>query len=142
MSTLARAIAIAEQAHAGQKDKAGQPYIGHPMRVMESVGTDDERIVAVLHDVVEDSDWTLEMLLKEGFTPAIVDAVEALTKRPAEDYEKEFIPRTGRNPLARRVKLADLADNLARTRRLEPSPENRRRAEKYRRATAYLAALG
>lgn len=142
MSTLARAIAIAEQAHAGQKDKAGQPYIGHPMRVMESVGTDDERIVAVLHDVVEDSDWTLDMLLKEGFTPAIVDAVEALTKRPAEDYEKEFIPRTGRNPLARRVKLADLADNLARTRRLESSPENRRRAEKYRRATAYLAALG
>lgn len=142
MSTLARAIAIAEQAHAGQKDKAGQPYIGHPMRVMESVGTDDERIVAVLHDVVEDSDWTLDMLLKEGFTPAIVDAVEALTKRPAEDYEKEFIPRTGLNPLARRVKLADLADNLARTRLLESSPENRRRAEKYRRATAYLAALG
>ncbi|MGE5414355.1 MAG: HD domain-containing protein [Syntrophomonadaceae bacterium] len=142
MSTLERAIAIAKEAHAGQKDKAGQPYIGHPMRVMESVGTDDERIVAVLHDVVEDSDWTLDMLLQEGFSPPIVEAVDALTKRPAEDYEKEFIPRTGRNPLARRVKLADLADNLDRTRLLEESPKNLQRAEKYRRARAYLVALG
>ncbi len=142
MSTLERAIAIAEAAHAGQRDKAGQPYIGHPMRVMKSVDTDDERIVAVLHDVVEDSDWTLDMLRKEGFAAPIVEAVDALTKRPGEDYDREFIPRAGRLPLARRVKLADLADNLDRTRLLEPSPENLKRAEKYRRARAYLAALG
>jgi (p)ppGpp synthase/HD superfamily hydrolase len=142
LSTLERAIAIAEKAHAGQTDKAGQPYIGHPMRVMKSVGTDEERIVAVLHDVVEDSDWTLDMLLNEGFSATVVDAVDALTKRAGEDYDREFIPRAGRLPLARRVKLADLDDNLARTGLLEPSPENLQRAEKYRRARAYLTALG
>ena len=139
MSTFERAIEIAAAAHAGQKDKAGQPYIGHPMRVMRGVGTDDERIVAVLHDVVEDSDWTLEMLLREGFSPAIVEAVDALTKRENEPYE-DAVARAKRNPIARAVKLADLRDNMDPSRFPNPTAKDLARREKYARAKAELLA--
>jgi len=77
MATLERAIAIAAAAHAGQVDKAGQPYILHPLRVMLRVATEHERIAAVLHDVVEDTDVTLHTLAAEGFAPEVIAAVEA-----------------------------------------------------------------
>ncbi len=140
MSTLERAIAIAVEAHAGQSDKGGAPYVLHPLRVMLTVSTDEERIAAVLHDVVEDCPaWSLDRLRSEGFSDAVVGALDALTRRGGESYEA-FVARAGKNPIARRVKLADLADNsdVSRLRR-EPTEADRRRLERYRRATLALA---
>ena len=108
MSTLERAIAIAAEAHAGQVDKAGQPYILHPLRVLLRVDGHDERIVAALHDVVEDSSVTLERLAAEGFSAEVLVAVAALTKRPGES-RLEAAHRAAANPIARAVKLADNA---------------------------------
>ena len=86
MATLERAIQIAAEAHSGQFDKGGEPYILHPLRVMLRMQSNEERIVAVLHDVVEDSrDHSIETLSQEGFAPAITEAVGALTKRQGED---------------------------------------------------------
>src|SRR5689334_15268599 len=76
MSSLERAICIAATAHQGQTDKGGAPHVLHPLRVMLAMSNDDERIVAVLHDVIEDTEWTAEALLAEGFTPGVVDAIQ------------------------------------------------------------------
>src|SRR5690606_22759929 len=111
MSTLERAIEIAVQAHAGATDKGGAPYILHPVRVMLRMRTDAERIAAVLHDVVEDTEWTIERLRHEGFSEEVLRAVEALTKRKGEDYF-DFCRRARCNEIARKVKLADLTDNM------------------------------
>jgi guanosine-3',5'-bis(diphosphate) 3'-pyrophosphohydrolase len=137
MATLERAIEIASRAHAGQRDKAGAPYILHPLRVMLRVETDTERIAAVLHDVVEDSTWTLEQLRSEGFAPEVLEAVEALTRRPEESYE-QFVLRAGAHPIARRVKIADLTDNLDPSRIAAPTEHDRARMDRYRRAIAVL----
>ena len=85
MATLERAIEIARQAHAGQVDKGGADYIGHPLRVMGMGKTEEEKIVGVLHDVVEDSDWTFEMLESEGFSSEIIDPLYYVF-RAAMDY--------------------------------------------------------
>lgn len=138
MSTLERAIEIAAQAHAGQRDKAGAPYILHPLRVMLRVETETERIAAVLHDVVEDSGWTLDQLRAEGFAPDVLETIEALTRRPEESYE-DFVLRAGAHPIARRVKQADLADNTDSTRIAEPTAHDGARMERYRRAIALLS---
>lgn len=112
MSTLDKAIWIAAQAHLGQKDRAGAPYVLHPLRMMFHVEGEVARIVAVLHDVVEDSAaWTIERLREEGFAEDVVEAVDRLTRREGETYEA-FVERAGGNALARRVKLADLEDNM------------------------------
>jgi len=137
MSTLERAIAIAAEAHGGVLDKGGQPYILHPLRVLLSVGTIEERIAAALHDVVEDSDWTLERLHQEGFSEPVVVAVDALTRRKGEEY-MDFVRRAGANPIARRVKLADLADNMNPNRIASPSPRDAERMRKYEAAVALL----
>ena len=108
---LQRALEIAVEAHEGQCDKSGRPYIEHPLRVMAMGGSDEERIVGILHDVIEDSGWTLKMLGDEGFPAEIIDAVDALSRRPEETYER-FIGRVARNPLAVAVKLNDLTDNM------------------------------
>lgn len=141
MATLERAIAIAAMAHEGQVDKAGMPYILHPLRMMLGVDTPEARMAAVLHDVVEDTAMTLEQLRAEGFPEAVVEAVEALTKRDGEDYEA-FIRRLAPNPIARKVKLADLRDNFDLSRIAQPTERDRQRIEKYRRAIQYLEALG
>lgn len=140
MSTFERAIAIAVQAHAGQLDKAGEPYVLHPLRVMFRMTSMDERIVAVLHDVVEDSEWTLQGLQQEGFSHEVVTAVDALTRRDGESYE-DFVRRAGANPLARRVKLADLEDNMDMTRIVAPKAGDTSRFERYRRAYALLEVM-
>ena len=137
MSTLERAIAIAAAAHAGTKDKADAPYILHPLRVMLRLRTTDERIVGVLHDVVEDTDWTIEALRAEGFSEEILRGIEAVTKRPGEDYDA-FVDRAGKDPIGRQVKQADLEDNSDLTRIAAPTDHDRARAEKYRRALARL----
>jgi (p)ppGpp synthase/HD superfamily hydrolase len=138
MSTLERAIEIAARAHAGQTDRAGAPYVLHPLRMMLRFADPAERIVAVLHDVVEDSAWTLDGLRDEGFAAEIVTAVDALTRREGESYEA-FVDRAGRDPLGRAVKLADLRYNLDTTRMASPTAADDARMERYRRA---LAALG
>jgi hypothetical protein len=137
MSTLERAVAIAAEAHAGQLDKAGAPYILHPLRLMLEMETAEERIAAVLHDVVEDTDWTLKRLRGEGFSPAVVEAVDALTRRDGETYEA-FVLRAGRNPIGRRVKLADLRDNCDLSRIAHPTRKDLDRVAKYERAIAVL----
>jgi (p)ppGpp synthase/HD superfamily hydrolase len=139
--TLERAIEIAAQVHTGQVDKAGQPYILHPLRLMLAVSSTEARMAAVLHDVVEDSEGavTLETLRAEGFSGDVVAAVEALTKRKDEENEYEaFIRRLAPNPLAREVKLADLRDNSDLSRIAAPTERDRERIKKYRRAIAYL----
>ncbi|MCB0987832.1 MAG: hypothetical protein KDB09_08680 [Acidimicrobiales bacterium] len=107
---VADAVRIAREAHSGQADKAGQPYIGHVLRVMGRVDTDVEKMAAALHDVIEDTDATPESLLDLGVPEEVVDAVLALTKRAGETYS-DFVDRVGAHPIARQVKIADLADN-------------------------------
>ncbi|MFT2211463.1 GTP pyrophosphokinase [Rhizobium giardinii] len=138
MSDLDTAIKIATDAHAGQVDKGGQPYILHPLRVMLSVETEDERIVAVLHDVVEDTNITAnDLYWIHGFKPAIMIAVVALTRGKNEDYF-DFIRRCVENPLARAVKIADIRDNLDPRRLLSDDPNGPTRRQKYRLALAML----
>lgn len=141
MSTLERAIAIAAEAHAGQTDKGGQPYVLHPLRVMLRVATESERIAAVLHDVVEDSDVSLEALSAQGFSDDVVCAVEALTKRPGET-RLAAAHRAAANAIARVVKLADNAENLDVSRIPEPTPGDLARLVEYRQVRAILEAGG
>jgi (p)ppGpp synthase/HD superfamily hydrolase len=131
------AAALARSAHKGQTDRAGRPYIEHPTRVAQKAKTFDEYTVAMLHDVAEDCpEWPLARLA-EHFPPNIIAALECLTKRPGEDYEA-FIERVATNPLAVRVKLADLADNSDLTRLPRVTDKDRERNAKYARATARL----
>lgn len=113
---IERAIEIAVAAHKGQVDKAGRPYLLHVLQVMMAGKTDEEKIVGMLHDVVEDTDWTFEQLEKEGFSKEIIAALKCVTKlTPDEDYEA-FTERVKKNPLAIRVKLNDLRSNMDLTR--------------------------
>lgn len=134
---LARAIALATQAHAGQTDKAGAPYIDHPLRVMASVSGEEAQMVAVLHDVVEDTGWTLEALRAEGFSEAVVSGVDAVTRREGETYE-EFVRRAAADPLGRVVKRADLIDNCDLSRIASPTEKDHARLARYRAALAIL----
>src|SRR5438128_970587 len=125
------------EAHAGQRDKADQPYVLHPLRVMVRCATEEERIVALLHDVVEDSDVTLEELRACGFSDAVVEAVRCLTKRDGESYP-DFIHRVSLNDLATRVKIADLSENIDVTRLPSLTDADLRRIEKYHTALRVL----
>lgn len=137
MATLERAIQIAAAAHTGQTDKGGEPYILHPLRVMFRMTTEEERIVAVLHDVVEDSDWTFAAIAAEGFPKAIVSAIEALTKRAGET-RIEAAQRAAVNPIARRVKLADNAENMDLSRIPNPTANDMARLEQYQQVRSIL----
>jgi (p)ppGpp synthase/HD superfamily hydrolase len=139
MSTLERAIAIAAEAHAGQFDKGGQPYILHPLRVLLRVQGTSEQIAAVLHDVVEDSSVTLEHLAAEGFTAEVLAALEALTKKHGES-RVQAAKRAAANPIARAVKLADNAENSDLSRIPNPTPKDYERLEEYRQVRAILLA--
>ena len=138
MSLLERAIGIAVEAHRGQRDRYGAPYILHPLRVMERVRSETEKTVAVLHDVVEDTPWTLAELRREGFSEEVLAALDAVTKREGEAYE-DFVSRSASNALARRVKLADLEDNMDLRRFPSVGPEDLERLEKYRTAWQRLS---
>jgi (p)ppGpp synthase/HD superfamily hydrolase len=134
---LERAIEIAVMAHTGQTDKAGAPYILHPLRVMLKQTSEETMIAAVLHDVVEDSVWSLDGLRAEGFSEAVLEALNCLTKRDGESYE-DFIERVKPNPLARRVKRADLEDNMDISRIPEPTERDRERLKRYHQARQVL----
>ncbi|MNK53278.1 Bifunctional (p)ppGpp synthase/hydrolase RelA [compost metagenome] len=137
--TLERAIEIAVATHAGQTDKGGAPYILHPLRVMLRVAPGAQQIVAVLHDVVEDSDGnvTFDDLAREGFSQEVIDGVRAVTKIEGEPYE-DFIARAALNPVGKAVKLADLAENSDLSRIDRPTQKDLERGEKYRRAIQQL----
>jgi (p)ppGpp synthase/HD superfamily hydrolase len=137
MSTLEKAIAIAATAHAGQVDKAGQPYILHPLRVMLRVNSDEERIAAVLHDAVEDTPVTLDELRSQGFSEPIVEAVRALTKLPGES-RLAAAERAAANPIAIVVKLADNAENMDLSRIPEPTEKDYARLREYEAVRALL----
>lgn len=109
------AIALAAKAHKGQTDKAGQNYILHPIRVMMQCGDEKEMMAAILHDVVEDCDYTLDDLQEMNYPAEVIRAVECLSQKKGEDYF-HFIDRCASNETARRVKLLDLKDNLDVTR--------------------------
>ena len=142
MATLAEAILLAVQAHHGQTQRNGQPYILHPLTLMLRFDADeDAQIVAVLHDVVEDTAVTLDDLRAIGFAPLIVETVEHLTRRAGEPYEA-FIERIRPHPLARKVKLADLRDNLNGLRLTEYNDSDMARFRRYRAAWDVLTAEG
>ena len=132
-----KAISIATKAHAGQKDKAGAPYLLHVLRVMMSVEKMDERIVALLHDVVEDSETTIEELANEGFSKKILRAVELLTKTEHKTYE-DYIQEINKNELARVVKSADLKDNMNISRLKTLTENDKLRIKKYKAAYKFL----
>jgi (p)ppGpp synthase/HD superfamily hydrolase len=125
------------EAHRGQRDKAGQPYILHPLRVMMRLESDAERTVAMLHDVVEDTPWTLERLREAGYPEDVLRALDALTRRDGETYEA-FIERLRPDALARRVKLADLEDNMDVRRLTAVTPKDAERLARYRAAWSRL----
>ncbi len=137
MDLLEKAIGIAVEAHRGQKDRYGAPYILHPLRVMGRVETTAEKTIAILHDVAEDTDWTFEDLRREGFPDAILAALRCLTKQEGESYE-DFVKRSASNSLARRVKLADLEDNMDLRRMPDLKDEDQPRLRKYVQAWVYL----
>jgi (p)ppGpp synthase/HD superfamily hydrolase len=154
--SLARAIEIAVQAHAGAVDMAGAPYILHPLRVMFSLESEIERIVGVLHDVVEDGGpvWTFERLTSEGFSEEVISSLKSVSKLPEdEDVEGDsveakrdrylaFVRRAGAHPVGRKVKLADLEDNLDVSRLPEVRPKDVVRLSKYLDARKLLRSLG
>jgi (p)ppGpp synthase/HD superfamily hydrolase len=134
---LEKAIRIASNAHFEQKDKAGKPYIFHPFRVRERCAGIDEKIIAMLHDTIEDTEITANRLIAEGFPSYIVDAVQSLTRLESESYE-EFIQRVSKNPLSTKVKIADLRDNLDLSRLSRISDSDYTRIDKYIKALDYL----
>lgn len=136
-ATLEDAIAIAAEAHKGQIDKAGAPYILHPLRMMMRMKTESEMMTAILHDVVEDTKWTIEKLRKKGFSEEVLEAVECVTNRSGESYE-QFIERAEKNPIARRVKIADLEDNMNILRIGELKPKDLERLAKYHNSWTVL----
>ncbi|MBX4149158.1 HD domain-containing protein [Paenibacillus lautus] len=131
------AISIALKAHKGQVDKGGNPYILHPLAVMNRVETIEEKIVAVLHDVVEDTEVTIDQLRETGFSEEILEAINLLTRAKEDSYE-EFIDKTLKNRIARNVKIADIKENMNLSRIQDPSEQDYMRIEKYKRALERL----
>lgn len=140
MPNLPDAIALAAHAHYGQKEKNGKPYLFHPLRLMMKMRSEAEMIVAVLHDVVEDTDVTLEDLRNKGYSTEVVKAIDCLTQRGGGSYD-QYISRIKSNDLARRVKIADLEDNLDLSRIPRPTDEDLARMQRYRKALASLKTL-
>jgi len=139
--TLEDAIILAARAHRGQADKVGQPYVLHVLRVMLRQEDESARIVAVLHDVLEDTRVTLADLRNAGYSEQVCAAVDCLTRRKDETYES-MIERVATNPLARQVKLADLADNLDLKRQVPADPAAAERHARYVAAQKRLLAAG
>lgn len=140
-AVLERAIAFAVEKHCGRKDSAGQPYILHPLRVMVAVTTEDEQVVAVLHDVVEDSDATFEDLERLGLSTAALGALRLLTQDDGARTEAGYLAYVGRlkrDRIARAVKLADLADSFHAARLRQVTPQDADRLAKYLKARAVL----
>lgn len=141
-ATVEDAIAIAALAHKGQTEKADAHYILHPLRIMMKMQTESEMMAGILHDVVEDSkQWTIDKLRAQGFSEEVLDAVECLTRTDDVSYE-DYIERVQTNPIARRVKLADLEDNMNIMRiGKELREKDFKRLEKYHKTWLKLKAV-
>ena len=138
MSTmLDLALKIATEAHKGQKDKGGRDYINHPLTVASLCDTEEEKIVALLHDVVEDTDVTLQNLKDYGFSSEILDAVNCITKKPGVSYD-DYLLKVKNNELARKVKIADMTHNSDISRIPNPTDKDYARVEKYKEKIQYL----
>ena len=132
-----KAYEIAKKAHLGQVDKAGEDYIKHPEKVASFVKTDEEKAVAYLHDVIEDTELTLEDLYKYGFSEEVLKAVDVITKKKGQDYQT-YLNFVKENKLARVVKLADLRHNSDLTRLINITEKDIERKEKYQKAIDFL----
>lgn len=132
-----KAYKIAEKAHLGQVDKAGEDYIKHPEKVASFVKTDEEKAVAYLHDVIEDTELTLEDLYEYDFSKEVIEAVDIITKKRGEDYQS-YLNSVKKNKLARAVKLADLRHNSDLTRLTKVTEKDIERKEKYQKAINFL----
>lgn len=141
MTDLDKAIIIAVEAHQGQKDKAGKPYVFHPLRLMLKQDTPEAMITAVLHDVVEDTEFTLDQVAEAGFSAAVVNALRLLTHN-RETLYLDYIELVASDPIARQVKLADLIDNMDLERIPDPQEKDFARLEKYKIAYNYLINAG
>jgi len=137
MKLIEKSLNIALRAYAGKTDKAGREYIHHPLRIMAKMETDEEMSVALLHDVIEDSDITAQQLLAEGVPAEVVDAVVCLTKNEGEGYQ-EFIARAKKNALSKKVKIADIEDNINVLRLTSLDDTAYARIKKYHIAWQYL----
>jgi len=137
---LERAIEIAVEAHKGVKDKGGNPYILHPLRVMFSLASEDEKIVGVLHDVVEDSHWTFEGLIKEGFASEVIEGLKSVTKAADDEDYAAFVRRALQNKIGRNVKIADITDNLDVRRMGDLTPKDLERLNKYKKSLQVLSS--
>lgn len=135
---LELALSIATEAHNWQFDKAGVDYIEHPIYVASQVDTEEEKAVALLHDVIEDSPFTAEELLLAGLPETVVAAVQILSKKKGQDYQT-YLENVKSNPLARVVKLADLKHNSDLSRLRSVTDNDLERLEKYKRAIDYLS---
>ena len=132
------ALSIARQAHEGQLDKAGVDYIEHPIYVASQVDTEEEKAVALLHDVIEDSSVTAEELLNAGLPETVVTAIQILSKKKGQDYQT-YLENVKSNPLARVIKLADLKHNSDLSRLSSVTDKDLERFEKYKKAIDYLS---
>lgn len=132
------ALSIARKAHEGQLDKAGVDYIEHPIYVASQVDTEEEKAVALLHDVIEDSPVSAEGLLQAGLPETVVTAVQVLTKKKEQDYQT-YLETVKKNPLARVVKLADLEHNSDLSRLSSITEKDRERLKKYKKAIDFLS---
>ena len=140
---LERAIEITVNAHKGVTDKGGNPYILHPLKVMMSLKSDNEKIVGVLHDVVEDAgDWGFERLKEEGFCEEVLDGLRSVTKTSDEEDYNEFVQRALSNAIGRAVKIADIRDNLDVTRIGELRQKDMKRLNKYKTSLKVLLGQG
>ncbi len=128
---IERAIEIAVNAHKNQKDKSGAPYILHLLRVMEKGKTEIEKICGILHDLVEDTNWTFEKIAKEGFSNEIIDVLKCVTKESENENYNHFIKRVMKNETAISVKINDLKDNMDITRLSKLTDRDLKRLNKY-----------
>jgi (p)ppGpp synthase/HD superfamily hydrolase len=139
-SLIEKAIEIALKAHANQIDKAGAPYILHPLRIMLQMQSDDEKAIAILHDVVEDGQergFSLDYLRKAGFPKVVIESVQILTHKNSDNYD-DYIAKIKLHPVARHIKIADLRDNMDIKRIPYPAEKDFMRLEKYKRAIKLL----
>ena len=140
MDIIEKSLEIALKAYSGQKDKAGKTYILHPLRVMAKMETEEEMSVAILHDVIEDSDYTADDLLNEGIPSNVVEAVQLLSKEEGENYD-QFVDRVLTNSLASKVKKADIEDNINILRLDSVSDIDLERVVKYHKAWKKLEVI-
>jgi len=140
--TLEDAIALAAESHRGQKDKAGYPYIMHVLRVMFRLNSDEERIVGVLHDIVEETSVTADSLKNLGYSDRVIEAIDCLTWRKSEESYEAYVRRLKSNGLAAAVKRADLADHLASSGKGGPTWLEKAHPDLYKRYLWALSELG